>query len=125
MQGRAGRIISQALVWARLQGMLQRLFPELFDAGARLARIRGATVVVMADCAEHAVLLRYRQAEILKALQAMWPEPLEKLMVRVTDTPLGPQVVRHGAQPGMSPRPGLPAECLERIRALLTRRIGG
>lgn len=125
MQGRAGRIISQARVWSRLHGLLQRLFPELFDAGARLARIRGATVVVMTDRAEHAVLVRYRQGEILQALQAMWPEPLEKLMVRVANTPAGLQAVRPVSQAAVLPQSGLAAERLERIKALLTQHDGG
>ena len=121
MHGQAGRIITQARVWSRLQGLLQRLFPDLFDAGARLARIRGATVVVMVERAEHAVLVRYRQGEILQALQVMWPQPLEKLTVWVSGQPAHGQSAVNTNETSWRARTDVAREHLDALGALLTR----
>lgn len=121
MRGQAGRIITQARVWSRLQGLLQRLFPDLFDGGARLARIRGVTVVVMVERAEHAVLVRYRQGDILQALQAMWPQPLEKLAVWVSGQPADGQSVGNIKETVLGARTDVAREHLEALGTLLAR----
>jgi hypothetical protein len=119
MQGYAGRLLAQARAWSRLQTLLQRLFPELFGAGARLARIRGTTVVVMVERAELGVLVRYRQADILQALQVMWPEPLLKLAVGVAEAPPGMSLAQNRIQHMETGQLRMARTHLDGLRALL------